>query len=36
MTSFLSWGLAGAEAVLVAVWQVIALGSDVFFSVIPS
>ena len=32
---FFSWGLAGAEAVLVAVWQVMVLSSNVS-SVFPS
>ena len=33
---FFSWVLAGAEAVLVAVGQVMVLGSNVYFSVFPS
>ena len=29
MASFFSWGPAGAEAVLVAVWEMMVLGSNV-------
>ena len=33
---FFSWGLAGAEAVLVALGQVMVMDSNVSFSVFPS
>ena len=36
MDFFFSWGLAGAVAVVLAVGQVMVLGSDVSFSVYQS
>ena len=36
MAIFFSWGLARAVAVVVAVEQVVVLGSDIFFSVCQS